>query len=210
GLITDTSACTRIAMIYRRSRTSRCLCALLLAVIPCTFHQVLFTGPRKSDSLQGSRHRLARAAEEQVPELPPFQRFPEDYEPDPLDRVIEWFMGLDPQTNQILEGIFTLVVLGVTVLSAKETYEKWQKEKEQEDELKRQKIRRALNPDGWREELFREDQEEKRLRELEKKNEKKSKVADVLEEIYGTDGLEDKFNAQSAGRRRPAGGVKKS
>lgn len=138
------------------------------------------------------------------PELPPFQRFPDDYNPDnsdPLDRAIEWFMTLDPETNSRLETVFTLIVLAITVISAKETYEKWLREKTEEDNLRKQKIRRALNPDGWREELFKEEQAEK-LKEQQK--EQKRGVKDVLEEIYGTDGLEDQFDSRiRPGTRRP-------
>eukprot|EP00913_Durusdinium_trenchii_P032290 g30235.t1 len=173
---------------------------------------VLFTGFWKQSGPSARRRalrgNLAHNAEPaQAPELPPFQRFPDDYNPDPLDRVVEWFMTLDPDSNQNLETGFTIIVLGITLLSAKdkrncggmwETYEKYLRDKEEEDRIRNQKIRRALNPDGWREELFKEEQEAKLKAE---QQDPKRGVKDVLAEIYGTDGLEDQFGA----RLRPGG-----
>eukprot|EP00435_Cladocopium_sp_Y103_P014960 s945_g3.t1 len=188
-------------------RCSRLLRTLLVgAVVPYaayTFNAVLFTGGCAPHTVQRRTRTLARNADppQAPPELPPFQRFPDDYNPDPLDRAVEWFMALDPESNSRLETVFTLIVLAITVISAKETYEKWLREKTEEDNLRKQKIRRALNPDGWREELFKEEQAEK-LKKQQK--EQKRGVKDVLEEIYGTDGLEDQFDSRiRPGTRRP-------
>lgn len=191
----------------RSLRCSRLLRTLLVgAVVPYAFNAVLFTGGCAPHTVHRRTRTVARNADppQAQPELPPFQRFPDDYNPDnsdPLDRAIEWFMTLDPETNSRLETVFTLIVLAITVISAKETYEKWLREKTEEDNLRKQKIRRALNPDGWREELFKEEQAEK-LKEQQK--EQKRGVKDVLEEIYGTDGLEDQFDSRiRPGTRRP-------
>ncbi|CAK8992096.1 unnamed protein product, partial [Durusdinium trenchii] len=187
---------------------SRCLALPLLATVTLWMSQgVLFTGFWKQSGPSARRRalrgNLAHNAEPaQAPELPPFQRFTDDYNPDPLDRVVEWFMTLDPDSNQNLETGFTIIVLGITLLSAKE------------DRIRNQKIRRALNPDGWREELFKEEQEAKLKAE---QQDPKRGVKDVLAEIYGTDGLEDQFGARlrpggakGAKAAGPSKGVKKS
>ncbi|CAE7200839.1 unnamed protein product [Symbiodinium sp. CCMP2592] len=112
---------------------------------------------------------------------------------------------MDPETNQLFEQVATVVLLGITAYSGKVTYDKWQVDKKEEDEFRRQKIARALNPDGWRQELFQEDELEQRKQEQNqpknkvKEEESMSRPEDVLKEIYSTDdptdGLTDGLGA---------------
>eukprot|EP00439_Symbiodinium_sp_Y106_P028694 s4326_g3.t1 len=197
--LTTNHLCSSAAMVLRRLRYARAGSILLMgSVVLGAFKPISFTGSTQADAMRSRRrtHMVETQAAEKVPELPPFKQFPDDYDPDPLDKFIEFLMSMDPETNQLFEQVATVVLLGITAYSGKVTYDKWQVDKKEEDEFRRQKIARALNPDGWRQELFQEDELEQRKQE---QQQPKNKVKDVLKEIYSTDdptdGLTDGFDA---------------
>mmetsp|Transcript_39698 Transcript_39698/g.91765 ORF Transcript_39698/g.91765 Transcript_39698/m.91765 type:complete len:129 (-) Transcript_39698:440-826(-) len=118
----------------RRLKSVRVLSTLLVgAALPCCYHHFCFAGSTMGSAVIRRRAQVGKgmraAPAPPQPELPPFKQFPDDYNPDPLDKFIEILMNLDPQTNQLLEGVFFALLLGLTLISGKETYEKWQIDK---------------------------------------------------------------------------------
>ncbi|CAE7200846.1 unnamed protein product [Symbiodinium sp. CCMP2592] len=79
-------------MVLRRLRYARAGSILLMgSVVLGAFKPISFTGSTQADAMRSRRrmHMVETQAAEKVPELPPFKQFPDDYDPDPLDKFIE-------------------------------------------------------------------------------------------------------------------------
>eukprot|EP00930_Biecheleria_cincta_P018067 TRINITY_DN14191_c0_g2_i1.p1 TRINITY_DN14191_c0_g2~~TRINITY_DN14191_c0_g2_i1.p1 ORF type:complete len:244 (+),score=33.28 TRINITY_DN14191_c0_g2_i1:26-757(+) len=159
------------------------------------------------------RRRVGRAADSTSATAPPppvFKMFPDDYQPGIFDPVIRWLTSFTNEQAEVFEVLYFAVIIVLTIISAKTNYDAYIVKKTEDDEVRRQKIRRAINPETWREELYQEDQMKKRRKEEAEQGKTSSKVREVLGEIYGsqvdeTDGLEDNFNVKletRAGRAR--------
>ncbi|CAE7618446.1 unnamed protein product [Symbiodinium natans] len=78
-------------MVLRRLRYTRAICILLMgSAMFCALKPTSFTGTTQTTAIRLRGRALVARGAEKVPELPPFQQFPDDYDPDPLDKFIEW------------------------------------------------------------------------------------------------------------------------
>ncbi|CAE8629116.1 unnamed protein product, partial [Polarella glacialis] len=87
----------------------------------------------------------------------PIEQMPSNITPGPFDGIIMNMLSMSPFTASIIETFIFGTAAILTVISAKVNWDEWSKNKAEEDEIRRQKIMRALNPDGWKKELMREE-----------------------------------------------------
>eukprot|EP00931_Biecheleriopsis_adriatica_P012027 TRINITY_DN113128_c0_g1_i1.p1 TRINITY_DN113128_c0_g1~~TRINITY_DN113128_c0_g1_i1.p1 ORF type:complete len:287 (+),score=59.37 TRINITY_DN113128_c0_g1_i1:83-862(+) len=126
--------------------------------------------------------------------------YPDGYVPgsSPTDGVAQALMNLDPEVGEAIDNFLFISALLVTAVWAKENIQSWQRKSKEEFEIRRQKIRRALNPDGWREEIAAEDARAEAEEKRRNQGGPGSKLKEVMAEIYG--GEEKSSSRESSGR----------
>eukprot|EP00933_Yihiella_yeosuensis_P054901 TRINITY_DN53489_c0_g1_i1.p1 TRINITY_DN53489_c0_g1~~TRINITY_DN53489_c0_g1_i1.p1 ORF type:complete len:269 (+),score=49.97 TRINITY_DN53489_c0_g1_i1:52-807(+) len=144
-------------------------------------------------------HRVARHAETEIVDLAMDQlpdelgfQFPTG--DDPMSEMTRAILLMPPELGRTIDLIFPSVGIVLTELLIWGEYNKYQTEQAESNAFRRQKLKMALNPDGWREEMAEEDARDKARRESKRRVKKQIKSPDtdaglrkVLASIYDED-----------------------